>query len=194
MHDLMYRSKGKRILDILMAATGLITSLPFFVLLPPVLWVYFKCNPFFKQQRPGHYGRLFTILKFRTMYPDGRPVCRFGKLLRKTSLDELPQFWNVLCGEMSIVGPRPLLAEYLPLYNSHQHLRHNVKPGITGLAQISGGNGLSWDEKFEHDRYYVESLSLSLDCRIIFTTFCKAFALRKTDGSEVSPFNGNAVC
>ena len=192
----MYRSRGKRILDILLAAMGLITSLPFFVLLPPLLWVHFRGNPFFVQARPGLNARLFTILKFRTMPGDGRQASWLGKLLRKSSLDELPQFWNVLTGEMSIVGPRPLLVEYLPLYNAEQLLRHAVKPGMTGLAQINGRNRLGWHEKFEHDLHYVDNLSLALDLQIIVATVAKMLLLRKTDGSGVDalPFKGNGIC
>lgn len=192
----MYRSKGKRILDILLAAMGLITSLPFFVVLLPVLWVYFKGNPLFVQIRPGLNARLFTILKLRTMHGDGRPATGLGKLLRKASIDELPQFWNVLWGDMSIVGPRPLLPEYLPLYNAKQRLRHTVKPGMTGLAQINGRNRLSWDEKFEFDVHYVDNLSLVLDIRIIFETAAGLLRLRKAAGSvgDAAPFKGNATC
>ncbi|MGG7666866.1 sugar transferase [Dyadobacter sp. BHUBP1] len=192
----MYRSKGKRVLDILLAAMGLITSLPFFVVLLPVLWVHFRGNPFFVQARPGLNARLFTILKLRTMHGDGRPATGLGKLLRKASIDELPQFWNVLLGDMSIVGPRPLLQEYLPLYNAEQRLRHTVKPGMTGLAQINGKNRLTWDEKFEFDVHYVDNLSLSLDIRIIFETAAGFLLIKETAGSvgDVTPFKGNAAC
>lgn len=192
----MYRSKGKRILDILLAAMGLITSLPFFVVLLPVLWVHFKGNPFFMQIRPGLNEELFTILKFRTMHGDGRPVTRLGNLLRKSSIDELPQFLNVLSGDMSIVGPRPLLPEYLPLYNAEQRLRHAVKPGMTGLAQINGRNKLNWGEKFELDLVYVDNLSPALDVRIIFeTAFGVLFMRQATDAvTDASPFKGNATC
>lgn len=192
----MYRTKGKRILDILIAAMGLIASLPFFVVLPPLLSVHFGGNPFFLQYRPGLNARLFRILKFRTMHGDGRDISWLGKLLRKSSVDELPQFWNVLVGDMSIVGPRPLLAEYLPLYNAVQLLRHTVKPGITGLAQINGRNRLNWDEKFEFDLHYVRTVSFVLDLRIILATAANLMlVLRKgSHEAEVSPFKGNAVC
>ncbi|WP_090385096.1 sugar transferase [Dyadobacter sp. SG02] len=192
----MYRSKGKRILDILLAAMGLITSLPFFVVLPPLLWVHFRDNPFFLQTRPGLNARFFRILKFRTMHGNGRPLTGLGKLLRASSLDELPQFWNVLVGDMSIVGPRPLLAEYLPLYNVEQRVRHTVKPGMTGLAQINGRNRLNWDEKFGYDLHYVRSVTFMLDVRIILTTASRFLLVRKTDGSgvDVVPFKGNATC
>ncbi|SEJ69340.1 Sugar transferase involved in LPS biosynthesis (colanic, teichoic acid) [Dyadobacter sp. SG02] len=175
---------------------GLITSLPFFVVLPPLLWVHFRDNPFFLQTRPGLNARFFRILKFRTMHGNGRPLTGLGKLLRASSLDELPQFWNVLVGDMSIVGPRPLLAEYLPLYNVEQRVRHTVKPGMTGLAQINGRNRLNWDEKFGYDLHYVRSVTFMLDVRIILTTASRFLLVRKTDGSgvDVVPFKGNATC
>lgn len=192
----MYRSKGKRILDILLAAMGLITSLPFFVVLAPVLWIHFRGNPFFLQARPGLNARLFTILKFRTMQDEGGAVSRLGRLLRASSVDELPQFWNVLVGDMSIVGPRPLLATYLPIYTADQHFRHHVRPGMTGLAQINGRNALGWEEKFAYDLHYVENLSLGLDLRIIFITIARIFMPRKADGAGVDakPFKKNEVC
>jgi len=192
----MYRLKGKRILDIVLAAMGLIASLPFFVVLPVILWVHFKRNPFFAQLRPGLHGQLFKILKFRTMYYDGQPPSRLGRMLRSSSLDEIPQFWNVLCGDMSIVGPRPLLAEYLPLYSPEQHLRHNVKPGMTGLAQINGRNDLSWEEKFDYDLQYVDNLSFSLDLRIVWATAMKMLPFINSGGSglEAIPFKGSELC
>jgi lipopolysaccharide/colanic/teichoic acid biosynthesis glycosyltransferase len=192
----MYRSRGKRILDILLAAMGLIISLPFFVVLPVVLRVHFNGNPFFLQLRPGLNGRLFAIIKFKTMHPDGRPLSWLGRILRKSSLDELPQFWNVLRGNMSIVGPRPLLAEYLPMYNAEQHLRHSVKPGITGLAQINGRNRLDWNQKFEYDLRYVEKLSFSLDLHIIRATAIKVLTFGNSDGDaiETIPFKGSDAC
>jgi lipopolysaccharide/colanic/teichoic acid biosynthesis glycosyltransferase len=194
---MMYQSKGKRILDILLAATGLITSLPFFIVLPPLLWAYFKGNPFFVQQRPGLHGRPFKILKFRTMQCDGQPIPRFGRVIRQASLDELPQFWNVLWGDMSIVGPRPLLVEYLPLYNAEQHLRHAVKPGMTGLAQIHGRNSLSWEEKFEYDVAYVRNVSWRLDMLIIYNTVLQMLQIGKPKGGagiEAVRFKGTPVC
>lgn len=192
----MYRSKGKRILDILLAAMGLITSLPFFVVLPLVLGVYFKGNPFFVQCRPGLHGKIFKMLKFRTMQAGDRPVSRLGILLRRTSLDELPQFWNVIRGDMSIVGPRPLLVEYLPLYNANQRRRHDVKPGMTGLAQINGRNALAWEEKFALDVHYVDNLSFLLDVQIICATAMKLLFMRKKDGGgiQTTRFNAQPTC
>jgi len=192
----MYRSKGKRILDILLAAMGLITSLPFFVVLPPLLWAHFQGNPFFLQRRPGLNGQMFTILKFRTMRDRHRPLSGLGKMLRRTSLDELPQFWNVLVGDMSVVGPRPLLAEYLPLYNPAQSSRHLVRPGLTGLAQINGRNTLQWEEKFEYDLHYVQHVTFIMDLRIILATALKLLRVRRADGfgMEAVPFKGNPKC
>ncbi|MCF0071654.1 sugar transferase [Dyadobacter sp. CY261] len=193
----MYRSKGKRVLDILLAAMGLISSLPFFIFLPPLLWMHFSGNPFFVQHRPGLNGRLFTIVKFRTMHAEDCPLSWSGKMLRKSSLDELPQFWNVLRGDMSIVGPRPLLAEYLPLYSPEQFQRHAVKPGMTGLAQINGRNSLSWEEKFNYDLEYINNVSLHLDVQIICLTARKMLRFRKTNSRDievVARFKGNAVC
>lgn len=192
----MYRSKGKRFSDTLLAAMGLISSLPFFVVLPPLLWAHFRGNPFFVQWRPGLNAKLFRIVKFRTMHADGRDITWLGKVLRKSSVDELPQFWNVLVGDMSIVGPRPLLAEYLPLYSAEQLMRHTVKPGITGLAQINGRNRLNWDEKFEYDLHYVRDVSFVVDMRIILLTVAKLLLVRREDGCgvETIPFKGNVVC
>ncbi|WP_353722845.1 sugar transferase [Dyadobacter sp. 676] len=130
------------------------------------------------------------------MYSDGRPLTLTGKLVRRSSLDELPQFWNVLRGDMSIVGPRPLLAEYLPLYSVEQRRRHTVKPGITGLAQINGRNALTWGEKFGYDLHYVDNLSFLLDLRIIGATALKVLSMRKKNGCgvETRSFNGNTIC
>jgi lipopolysaccharide/colanic/teichoic acid biosynthesis glycosyltransferase len=142
----------------------------------------------FCQQRPGLGGRPFTLVKFRTMrdatdpagrpLPDAQRLTRVGRLLRRTSLDELPQLWNVLKGDMSLVGPRPLLMEYLPRYNDRQRRRHDVRPGITGWAQVNGRNALSWEEKFEHDVWYVEHRSLGLDVKIVLMTLGQVFAGR----------------
>jgi sugar transferase EpsL len=142
----------------------------------------------FRQQRPGRHGRPFILVKFRSMtdrydrhgnsLPDSDRLSGFGRFLRATSLDELPELWNVLVGDMSLVGPRPLLMEYLPRYNARQSVRHQVKPGITGLAQVSGRNGLSWEKRFELDCYYVEHCSFSGDLRILARTFWQVVARR----------------
>jgi lipopolysaccharide/colanic/teichoic acid biosynthesis glycosyltransferase len=153
---------------------------PVFLFLMILLAVHFGGTPFFTQPRPGKSGKIFSILKFKTMsdrrdskgelLPDGERLGHLGKLVRKTSLDELPQLINVIKGDMSLVGPRPLLVEYLPLYNTAQSKRHLVKPGVTGWAQINGRNAISWQEKFALDVWYVEHLSFGLDLRILFQT------------------------
>jgi undecaprenyl phosphate N,N'-diacetylbacillosamine 1-phosphate transferase len=158
----------------------LLLLLPFFLTLLILLALYFRGNPFFFQDRPGRNAALFKIMKFKTMsdsknqygdlLSDELRISKFGKLVRKTSLDEIPQLINVLKGEMSLVGPRPLLKEYLPLYNSTQAKRHQVRPGVTGWAQINGRNAITWEKKFEYDIWYVQHLSLSLDLKILFQT------------------------
>lgn len=162
----------------MIAVTGLVVLSPLFVVISVLLLILHRRNPFFRQPRPGLNGRVFTLFKFRTFniadtalqVSDPPKISVIGKFLRKTSLDEIPQLWNVLRGEMSIVGPRPLLVEYLPLYNSRQNLRHNVLPGITGLAQVNGRNLLTWDEKFEFDILYVQTQSFITDIEIILLT------------------------
>lgn len=174
---------SKRVLDITAAAVALLLfMLPLLVI---ALLIRLKLGGpvLFIQQRPGLYGKPFKMVKFRTMrdafdaegmsLPDADRMTAFGNLLRATSLDELPELWNVLRGEMSLVGPRPLLMEYLPLYNAQQQRRHEVRPGITGLAQVSGRNALSWEEKFRLDVWYVDNQSIWLDLKIIFLTIKK---------------------
>lgn len=170
----------------------LAASLVLFVLLLPVfliiaLWIPLSTgeSPFFFQVRPGRHGKLFRLIKFKTMtdkkdgtgalLPDSQRVTSTGVFLRKTSLDEIPQLLNVLKGDMSLVGPRPLLVEYLPLYNSVQAKRHDVLPGITGWAQVNGRNAISWEQKFEYDTWYATHISFALDVRIIFRTLIKVF-------------------
>ena len=159
---------------------------------------------FFTQKRPGKNERIFSILKFKTMtdqkdqegnlLPDAKRLTKIGKLVRKTSLDELPQLINVLKGEMSIVGPRPLLPEYLSLYNEEQKKRHAVKPGITGWAQINGRNAISWEDKFQFDVWYVENQSFGLDLKILFLTVKKVFrseGINTAGQATTEPFKGN---
>ncbi len=159
----------------------------------------------FKQKRPGFNENIFEMYKFRTMtsetdlngelLPDCERMTRFGKIVRSTSLDELPELFNILKGDMSIVGPRPLLVQYLLLYNDRQRKRHNVKPGLTGLAQVSGRNSISWEEKFELDVQYVDSISLKKDLAIIFRTVRKVFAregINSNTSSTMEPFKGSA--
>jgi sugar transferase EpsL len=175
----------KRVFDLLLASLVSLIFAPIIMVL--VLLVRFKLGSpvFFKQQRPGLFGQPFFIYKFRTMndhknakgelLPDAERLTSFGKWLRSTSLDELPSLWNVLKGEMSLVGSRPLLMEYLPLYNAEQARRHELKPGITGWAQVNGRNAISWDEKFKLDVWYVDNQSFYLDVKIILLTIKKVF-------------------
>jgi len=178
----------KRIFDIFLVM--LVSPLIFFLFLSiSFVFLYKRLPIIFKQERPGVDGKIFTLYKFKTMsddkdidgnlLPDELRITKFGKFLRHSSLDEIPSFFNVMKGDMSIVGPRPLLEEYLILYSQEQKKRHNVRPGITGLAQISGRNSLSWDEKLKLDIWYVENRNLILDIKIIFKTI---FKVLKRDG------------
>jgi lipopolysaccharide/colanic/teichoic acid biosynthesis glycosyltransferase len=170
----------KRVLDVLVSATALLFLLPVMVIIGLLVCLKMGWPPFFSQQRPGLGGRPFTMYKFRTMsdikggngrlLPDAQRLTSFGRFLRATYLDELPELWNVLKGEMSLVGPRPLLMEYLPLYSSEQARRHDVRPGITGWAQVNGRNALSWEEKFALDVWYVDHQSVALDVKILWMT------------------------
>ncbi|HAZ25993.1 MAG TPA: lipid carrier--UDP-N-acetylgalactosaminyltransferase, partial [Algoriphagus sp.] len=169
----MYRKVGKRLLDLLVAGTLFLLLSPLFLFLYLTLFLYFRGNPIFKQTRPGFQTIPFSILKFKTMtdkkdssgnlLPDSERITKFGRVIRKFSLDEMPQLLNVIRGDMSLVGPRPLLMEYLPLYNKEQIKRHLVKPGVSGWAQVNGRNTISWEEKFEFDTWYVENVSFLLD-------------------------------
>ena len=176
----------KRLLDIIIASTALILLAPLYA------FVAYKVNKnlgspvLFRQVRPGLHGKPFEMIKFRTMkdavdangqpLPDSERLTAFGKMLRSTSLDEMPELWNVIKGDMSIVGPRPLLTEYLPLYNEEQAKRHNVRPGMTGHAQVNGRNAIGWEEKFKLDTWYVEHQSTLLDFKIMFKTVHKVLA------------------
>jgi lipopolysaccharide/colanic/teichoic acid biosynthesis glycosyltransferase len=185
----MYKRFFKRLTDIVISFGGLLLASP--VMLLVLLYVYLKTreNPFFFQKRPGRNAEIFTLVKLRTMenkydaegklLPDKDRTTRWGKLLRETSLDEIPQLINVLKGDMSLIGPRPLLPQYLPLYSDFQKRRHQVRPGITGWAQINGRNSISWQQKFDLDVWYVEHVSLSVDVKIILQTLKKV--IRKSD-------------
>lgn len=194
----------KRLLDIIIASAALI------ILSPLYLYVTYKVRKnlgspvIFRQVRPGLHGKPFEMIKFRTMtderdaqgnlLPNEQRLPKFGKMLRATSLDEMPELWNVIKGDMSIVGPRPLLMEYLPLYNAEQAKRHNVRPGMTGYAQINGRNSISWEEKFELDTWYVENRSTWLDFKIMFQTVKKVLIKEGINQSEevtMSRFTGN---
>ena len=176
----MYRHFFKRFFDILLSACALLVLSPVLLIVAVLVWLKLGSPVVFCQERPGKNEKIFRMYKFRSMTDardkDGNPLpdevrlTRFGKLLRSTSLDELPELWNILKGDMSIVGPRPLLVKYLPLYNEEQHRRHNVRPGLTGLAQVKGRNLLSWEEKFVLDVDYTMHISLKLDMKIIFMT------------------------
>jgi sugar transferase EpsL len=173
----------KRLMDIVSAGVGLIFLSPLLLLIAIFVWFQFGSPIFFRQLRPGLHGKPFTILKFRTMkdqrdkagnlMPDDQRLTNFGRLLRASSLDELPELWNVLRGDMSLVGPRPLLMEYLRLYTPDQMRRNNMRPGITGWAQVNGRNAITWEEKFGLDVWYVENQSIWLDIKILFITLRK---------------------
>ena len=181
----MYRRFFKRFFDIALSLTALIVLSP--VLLVVAILVRLKLGSpvIFCQERPGKDEKIFRLYKFRTMtdgrdengelLPDEIRLTKFGRLLRSTSLDELPELWNILKGDMSIVGPRPLLVKYLPRYNEEQRRRHDVRPGLTGLAQVNGRNAISWEERFAYDVKYVGSVSLWLDVRILFLTVAVVF-------------------
>ncbi|RKG48567.1 sugar transferase [Acinetobacter cumulans] len=176
----------KRILDIAIASTALILLSPVYFIVAHKVKKNLGSPVLFRQLRPGLHGKPFEMVKFRTMkdaldadgnpLPDSERLTPFGKMLRATSLDEMPELWNVIKGDMSIVGPRPLLMEYLPLYNREQAKRHHVRPGITGHAQVNGRNAISWEKKFELDTWYVENQSLWLDFKIMLKTVKKVIA------------------
>lgn len=200
----MYRNFIKPLFDALIALVILVVLSPVIVLTALLLFIANDGKPFFFQQRPGKHGRIFRIVKFKTMndkkdaqgnlLPDADRLTLIGKIVRKSSLDELPQLINVLKGDMSLVGPRPLLVEYLPLYNAQQARRHDVKPGITGWAQVNGRNSISWEDKFRHDVYYVDHVSLALDIRILFMTVAKVFrakGVNQTDITTMEKFKGS---
>ena len=175
----------KRLFDIFFSFFGLVTCLPILLVTALFVRIFVSHSVFFIQERPGLNSAPFLLIKFRSMLDksewngetlgDSDRLTKFGKILRATSLDELPELWNVLKGDMSLVGPRPLLMEYLPLYNNEQMRRHEVQPGITGWAQVNGRNAISWDEKFELDIWYVDNQSFLLDIKILFLTIKKVF-------------------
>lgn len=181
----MYKKGFKTIVDFIVALIGFLLLSPVFVAVCIALYLANNGKPFFFQTRPGKNERLFRIIKFKTMndkkdrdgnlLPDDQRMTRIGSFVRKTSLDEIPQLLNVIKGDMSLVGPRPLLPQYLPLYNETQKKRHLVKPGITGWAQVNGRNAISWQQKFEFDVWYTEHISLILDLKILFLTVKKVF-------------------
>lgn len=191
----MYAKYIKRWLDFILSLLAIIILSPILLIVALLVRIKLGSPVIFKQERPGLHEKIFTLYKFRTMtdekdkdgnlLPDDQRLTKFGKLLRSTSLDELPELFNILKGDMSIVGPRPLLVKYLPLYNEHQKHRHDVRPGFTGWAQCNGRNAISWEEKFDLDVYYVKHLTFILDLSIIFKTI-KIVLLREGISSDTS--------
>lgn len=194
----------KRLFDIIASAAGLVILSPVFLILIYLVRKNLGSPVFFTQTRPGMNRKPFKMVKFRSMrdavdsdgrpLPDGERLTPFGRKLRATSLDELPELWNVLKGEMSLVGPRPLLMEYLPLYNAFQNRRHEMRPGITGWAQVNGRNALSWDEKFAHDIWYIDHFNFWMDIKILLMTVKKVFVKEgiSAEGEATMPyFTGN---
>ncbi|MFD1096324.1 sugar transferase [Salegentibacter chungangensis] len=199
----MYKRIFKPLIDFFIAFTALLVLSPLLLIIVILLALANKGNPFFFQQRPGKNGKIFRIVKFKTMtdekdskgnlLPDAERLTTIGKFVRKTSIDEIPQLFNVLKGEMSLIGPRPLLPEYLPIYTERQYKRHLVKPGITGWAQVNGRNAISWTQKFEFDVWYVENLSFMLDLKILFLTIKKVIlseGINTANMATTEPFNG----
>lgn len=201
----MYSFFLKRLIDFIVVFGVLVIIWP--ILLIMTLWLHFAnrgAGAFFTQERPGQYGKIFKVIKFKTMtderdengdlLPDEKRLTKIGKFIRSTSVDELPQLFNVLKGDMPLIGPRPLLPQYLPLYSKEQARRHEVRPGITGWAQVNGRNAISWTKKFELDVWYVDHCSFLLDLKIIFLTVKKVF-VREGISSDTSvtmePFTGN---
>lgn len=203
--NVFYRNYGKRMIDIVLSFIALIILTPLLIIIGVL--VYFKLGSpvLFTQERPGKDEKIFKLYKFRTMtdekdgdgvlLPDSVRLTKFGKFLRSTSLDELPELWNILIGDMNIVGPRPLLVQYLPLYNNHQKRRHDVRPGLTGYAQVNGRNAISWQEKFNYDVEYVDKVNFLLDTQIVFKTI-KQVLIKEGISSETSAtmevFKGNS--
>ena len=194
----------KRLFDIIASASGLIFLSPVFLILMYLIRKNLGEPVFFTQERPGKDGKPFKMIKFRSMrdavdkdgnpLPDSERLTPFGKKLRAASLDELPELWNVLKGDMSLVGPRPLLMSYLPLYNDFQFRRHEMRPGVTGWAQVNGRNAISWDEKFAYDIWYIDHFSLWFDMKILFLTIKKVFIKEgiSAEGEATMPyFTGN---
>ena len=201
---MMYKFFFKRSIDFVVAVLALVLLSPVFITILAVLFFANKGKPFFYQMRPGKNSVLFKIVKFKTMndkkdtqgnlLPDALRLTKMGNFVRKTSLDEIPQLWNVLKGEMSLIGPRPLLIQYLELYNDFQKKRHQIRPGITGWAQVNGRNAISWQQKFEYDVWYVENCTFVLDCKIVLLTLKKVFkseGISARDSATIEEFKGN---
>lgn len=200
----MYRKFFKRVIDFSVALVGLIVISPIFLLLILLLAVANRGKVFFTQERPGKGQKIFRVIKFKTMndkrdadgklLPDADRLTKIGKFVRSTSLDELPQLLCILRGKMSLIGPRPLLVEYLPLYNNEQARRHEIRPGITGWAQVNGRNTISWQQKFEYDVWYVDNISLGLDLKILFMTVMNVIRrkdINSATSATMEAFKGN---
>ncbi len=201
----MYHPHLKRFLDLFFSLMGILVASPVLFLLSIFFYVSNNGKIFFIQERPGKDERIFKVIKFKTMndkkdaegnlLPDNKRITKIGALARKLSLDEIPQLFNVLKGDMSFIGPRPLLVQYLPLYSPEQKRRHHIRPGITGWAQVNGRNAIGWPEKFKYDIYYVDHLTAALDLKIILLTIKKVFARDgiNNDGETTMPyFTGNS--
>lgn len=194
----MYRRFFKRLFDIIISFTALVCLSPILVVV--TIWLHFAnkgAGAFFLQERPGKNAKIFKIIKYKTMtderdengqlLPDAARLTKVGRFVRSTSIDELPQLINVLKGDMSLIGPRPLLPEYLPYYTSREQLRHTIRPGITGWAQVNGRNHIKWDDRLELDAYYVEHFSLKMDCKIIFMTIKNVISSKDIDVVTTAP-------
>ncbi|KMQ59133.1 UDP-galactose phosphate transferase [Chryseobacterium sp. BLS98] len=200
----MYKLFFKRMIDFLIALIGLILLSPVFIVVTILLYFANQGKPFFFQARPGLNEKIFHIIKFKTMndrkdkkgnlLPDSERLTPVGSFIRQTSLDELPQLINVLKGDMALIGPRPLLPQYLPLYNESQKRRHNIRPGITGWAQVNGRNAISWTKKFELDIWYIDHLSFKTDCRVVLLTLKKVIkkeGINQAGQATAEIFNGS---
>ncbi|MBU2951991.1 sugar transferase [Tamlana agarivorans] len=200
----MYKNYFKRLLDFTAALFGLLISSPVFLALTIILSIRYKGNPFFIHERPGKDGKSFNLIKFKSMTDDKDEngnllpyhlrVTKIGSVIRKLSLDEIPQLINVLKGDMSLIGPRPLLVTYLPLYNDYQKQRHNVRPGISGWAQVNGRNSISWEKKFNLDVWYVNNVSFKTDLKILLLTVKKVILKENVNLSaniNMTPFTGS---
>ena len=200
---MFYLKYGKRLFDLFISVSIIIVALPLFVVISLLVFMENRGAVFFTQKRPGYQEKPFYIIKFKTMteqkdeegqlLPDAQRITTVGRWLRKLSLDEIPQLFNVLKGDMSMIGPRPLLFKYIPLFNEQQRRRHKVKPGITGWAQVNGRNAISWSKKFSLDLYYVDHLSFVLDMKIIWLTFLKVLkmdGINQSDSRPMQPFDG----
>ena len=200
----LYARFTKPLLDFLVALVMFAVLLPFFIIVVVLLAIANRGKPFFFQRRPGKHGKIFKVIKFKTMndrkdkngqlLPDAERLTPIGKFVRRTSLDEVPQLLNVIKGDMSIIGPRPLLEEYLPLYDAVQRTRHDVRPGITGWAQVNGRNTISWQQKFDYDVWYVNNVSFALDWKILMQTFrnvAKSEGISSGTSATMEKFRGN---